>query len=208
MPHASQLTTEIEQIAEAKAALRREALERRAALAEVERAALAETAADHAMQWLGAVAGETVSLFVPIGHEIPTGPLARRLREAGAILALPVVVAPHLPLVFRRWDPGSVLEPSAGPGRFSIPAPAEGAPEVEPDILVVPLAAFDRHGNRLGYGGGFYDRTLARLRRVKRIEAIGYAFAIQRLDDLPAAAHDERLDAVITDTGVILTNEE
>ncbi|WP_343210915.1 5-formyltetrahydrofolate cyclo-ligase [Ancylobacter lacus] len=195
-------------IAATKTRLRREALARRAALTPAEREAGAEAAAEHAAEWLGTVAGETVALFVPIGHEIPTGPLVRRLRAAGARLALPVVVGPAAPLVFRRWDAAVPLEPSPGPGRFAIPAPPAGMAEVDPDIVVVPLAAFDTRGNRLGYGGGFYDRTLARLRRVKRVEALGFAFAVQRLDELPAGAHDERLDAIATDAGVILPTEE
>ncbi len=74
---------------------------------------------------------------------------------------------------------------------------------IEPDVLVVPLAAFDASGHRLGYGAGFYDRTLAELRQRRRIEALGYAFAIQQLPALPAEPHDERLDAIATDAGLI-----
>jgi 5-formyltetrahydrofolate cyclo-ligase len=186
-----------------KAALRSTALARRAGLDQASRLQLAEAAAEHAMDWLGEVAGEAVSLFIPIGSEIPTAPLARRLRAAGARLALPVVRAPNQPLLFREWRDGVALTPSPGPGKTGIPAPPESAEVIEPDVLVVPLAAFDASGHRLGYGAGFYDRTLAELRQRRRIEALGYAFAIQQLPALPAEPHDERLDAIATDAGLI-----
>jgi len=191
-----------------KADLRAQALARRNALAPEARAAAAESAADHAMAWLGEVKGEVVSVFAPIGSEIATAPLVRRLREGGADIALPVVLAPGKPLIFRLWEPGVELEPSRGPGRFAIPAPPESAPAVTPDVLVVPLAGFDARGHRLGYGAGFYDRTLALLRRVKRIEAVGYAFAVQELPAVPDEPHDERLDAIATDGGIIRPAEE
>lgn len=191
-----------------KANLRTVALARRAALEPAARAAAAEAAAAHAMEWLGAVRGEVVSVFASIGGEIDTGPLVRRLREAGACIALPIVLEIGKPLLFRLWEPGVALVPSAGPGRMAIPAPPEDAPAVSPDVLVVPLAGFDARGNRLGYGAGFYDRTLSLLRHAKRVEALGYAFAVQELPGVPAEAHDERLDAIATDAGVVRPAEE
>lgn len=191
-----------------KASLRTVALARRAALEPAARAAAAEAAATHAMQWLGAVQGEVVSVFASIGGEIDTDPLVRRLREAGACIALPIVLEIGKPLLFRLWEAGVELVPSAGPGRMAIPAPPEGAPAVSPDVLVVPLAGFDARGNRLGYGAGFYDRTLSLLRHAKRVEALGYAFAVQELPAVPAEAHDERLDAIATDAGVVRPAEE
>ncbi|GLK70485.1 5-formyltetrahydrofolate cyclo-ligase [Ancylobacter dichloromethanicus] len=191
-----------------KASLRSIALARRAALDAPARAAAAERAAIHALQWLGAVRGEVVSVFAPIGGEIATDPLVERLRAAGAGVALPIVLQAGKPLLFRLWEPGEELTASAGPGRFSIPAPPETAPAVSPDVLVVPLAAFDARGNRLGYGAGFYDRTLALLRRAKRIEALGYAFAVQQLAAVPAEPHDERLDAIATDAGIVCPAED
>jgi len=191
-----------------KASLRVIALTRRAALDAAARERAAEAAALHALDWLGEVRGEIVSVFTPIGHEISTEPLVRRLRDAGAEIALPVVVEPGKPLIFRLWEPGTELVPSAGPGRFTIPAPPETAPAVAPDVLVVPLAGFDSSGNRLGYGAGFYDRTLSLLRGVKRIEAIGYAFAVQELPAVPAEPHDERLDAIATDAGIVRPVED
>ncbi|QIB33386.1 5-formyltetrahydrofolate cyclo-ligase [Ancylobacter pratisalsi] len=191
-----------------KASLRAAALARRAALDPSSRAAAAEAAAAHALEWLGDVAGEVVSVFAPIGTEISTDPLVRGLRAAGAIIALPVVIAKDKPLVFRLWEEGTELVPSDGPGFIVIPAPPADAPMVEPDVLVVPLAGFDARGHRLGYGAGFYDRTLARLRRAKRIEAIGYAFSVQQLPAVPAESHDERLDAIATDAGIICPAED
>lgn len=186
-----------------KASLRSTALARRAELDRPTRLRFAEAAAEHAMGWLGDVKGEVVSLFIPIGSEISTAPLADRLRAAGARLALPVVRAAGRPLLFREWQDGVTLASSPGPGKTGIPAPPESAPEIEPDVLVVPLAAFDASGHRLGYGAGFYDRTLAELRGRRRIEALGYAFAVQQLPALPAEPHDERLDAIATDAGII-----
>lgn len=191
-----------------KASLRAVALARRAALDPAARAEAAEAAAANAMQWLGEVSGEVVSVFSPIGGEIATDPLVRRLREAGACVCLPIVLETGKPLLFRLWEPGEELTPSAGPGRFSIPAPPESAPAVSPDVLVVPLAGFDARGNRLGYGAGFYDRTLCLLRRAKRIEALGYAFAVQQLAAVPAEPHDERLDAIATDAGIVRPAED
>ncbi|WP_371347584.1 5-formyltetrahydrofolate cyclo-ligase [Ancylobacter sp. IITR112] len=191
-----------------KASLRTVALARRAALEPSVRAEAAEAAAAHAMDWLGEVSGEVVSVFAPIGGEIDTAALVRRLRAAGAQVALPIVREIGKPLLFRLWEPGVALTPSAGPGRISIPAPPEEAPAVSPDVLVVPLAGFDARGNRLGYGAGFYDRTLSLLRRAKRIEALGYAFAVQELPAVPAEAHDERLDAIATDEGVVRPAED
>lgn len=189
-----------------KAALRASALARRAGLAPAERLDLAEAAAGHAMAWLGQEVGnlatEVVSLFIPIGTEIPTMPLARRLRAAGARLALPVVQAPHRPLLFREWREDVALAPTPGPGKAGIPAPPADAAELDPDVLVVPLAAFDAGGHRLGYGAGFYDRTLAELRSRRRVKALGFAFAVQQVPALPAEPHDERLDAIATDAGI------
>ncbi|TSJ60449.1 5-formyltetrahydrofolate cyclo-ligase [Starkeya sp. 3C] len=191
-----------------KASLRSEALARRAALHPDAREAAAEAAAANALAWLGDVRGEVVSVFTPIGTEIGTGPLIRRLREGGAAVALPVVVENGKPLIFRQWEAGVELVASKGPGRIVIPAPPETAPAVVPDVLVVPLAAFDARGNRLGYGAGFYDRTLALLRGAKRIEAVGYAFAVQELAAVPAEPHDERLDAIATDAGIVRPAED
>lgn len=201
MPQTSERASE-------KASLRSVALARRATLDAAARGHAAEAAALHALKWLGEVGGEVVSVFAPIGSEISTTPLVRLLRAAGAQVALPVIVDTGKPLIFRLWEQGEELVPSAGPGSLRIPAPPESAPAVVPDVLVVPLAAFDARGNRLGYGAGFYDRTLSLLRGAKRVEAIGYAFAVQELPAVPTDPHDERLDAIATDAGIVRPVEE
>ena len=113
-------------------------------------------------------------------------------------VCLPVVMAPATPLVFRRFD--GRLEP----GGFGTSHPPADAPELCPEVLIVPLAGFDRAGNRLGYGGGFYDRTLERLRRDGTAIAIGLAYAVQEIRAIPAEPTDQVLDLIVTDRGVIL----
>ncbi|MEZ0214063.1 MAG: 5-formyltetrahydrofolate cyclo-ligase [Xanthobacteraceae bacterium] len=186
-----------------KAALRAQALARRAGLDAAVRRAAAEAAALHAAAFLAPANGRIVALFAPIGAEIDTAPLAALLRAAGATLALPVVVDMDGPLIFRLWRADEALVPSLGPGRRAIPAPPPGAPQVRPERVVVPLAAFDSHGQRIGYGRGHYDRTLAQLRRLGPVPALGYAFAVQQVAHVPAEPHDEPLDAIATDAGLL-----
>lgn len=139
----------------------------------------------------------TVSGFKPFADEIDVLPLMARLAGEGWRTALPVVAGRNKPLVFRAWAPG---EPTVA-GIWSIPVPPDSAPEVRPDVLLVPMLAFDRSGFRLGYGGGFYDRTLAALRAVKPIVAVGVAFAGQEMAEVPREAHDEPLDWILTEHG-------
>jgi 5-formyltetrahydrofolate cyclo-ligase len=136
-----------------------------------------------------------VSGFIPYKSEITTIPLMNRLRRQGWQTALPVVIAPEQPLVFRAWTPGDQLVP----GVWDIPIPAESAPEVLPDVLLVPMLAFDRRGYRLGYGGGFYDRTLEKLRALKPVVAIGVAYHAQMVDEVPTGPYDAPLDHVMTE---------
>jgi 5-formyltetrahydrofolate cyclo-ligase len=136
-----------------------------------------------------------VSGFIPYKSEISTIPLMNRLRREGWQTALPVVIAPEQPLAFRAWTPGGTLVP----GVWDIPIPPESAPEVLPDVLLVPMLAFDRKGYRLGYGGGFYDRTLEKLRALKQVVAIGVAYHVQMVDEVPAGRHDAPLDFVMTE---------
>ena len=106
-----------------------------------------------------------------------------------------MVIAKNTPLVFRQWAPGDALVL----GRWNIKVPPEEAPEVLPDVLLVPLLAFDRRGFRLGYGGGFYDRTLEKLRTLKKVTAIGIAYAGQEVDAVPYEEFDQRLDWIMTE---------
>ena len=181
-----------------KAGLRREALARRDALPAELRQAAAETIASRAFP-LEIRPGAAVSGFSPIGSEINPLPLMRRLAERGALLALPVVGGRGRPLAFRTWIFGEPL----GRGVWGIREPRPDAPEVDPDILLVPLAAFDRAGHRIGYGAGYYDLTLAGLRARKPVVAVGLAYAAQEIPTVPATARDARLDLVLTEREVI-----
>ncbi|MBI2235834.1 MAG: 5-formyltetrahydrofolate cyclo-ligase [Magnetospirillum sp.] len=146
-------------------------------------------------------AGAAVAGYWPMGDEIDPRPLLLALAAAGRRLALPVVAAPGQPLEFRAWSWGDDLEP----GRFGTTHPLAHAAAVEPDLLLVPLLAFDRQGGRLGYGGGFYDRTLDMLRRKRHVSAIGIAFAAQEVAAIPHDGRDQRLDGVATEIGLLET---
>ena len=141
-----------------------------------------------------------VSAFFPYKSEIDTLPLLGRLAGEGWTTCLPIVIAKGEPLEFRRWLPG---EPTVR-GVWDIPRPPDTSPLVEPDVLLVPLMAFDRKGFRLGYGGGFYDRTLALLRNKKPIVAIGVAYAAQEVDRVPHDDHDQRMDYIMTEKEVFV----
>lgn len=144
-------------------------------------------------------ATQRIAVFWSIGDEIDSAPLIAGLAEAGHACCLPVVVGKGMALRFRPYAPGDQLEA----GAFGVPAPLATQAYVEPDVLVVPLAAFDRVGGRIGYGGGLYDRTLAQLRAQRVMRAFGYAFSVQEVAHIPLQPHDERLDAIITERGVI-----
>lgn len=144
--------------------------------------------------------GAVIALFSAIRDEIDPAGLAPLLRARGVVVALPVVMGPGRPLLFRRWAADDRLVPH---GAYAIPTPAADVPEVVPDQMLVPLAAFDRRGFRIGYGAGFYDRTLAGLRRHKRVQAFGYAFSCQEVPEVPAETHDVPVDLVITERDVI-----
>jgi 5-formyltetrahydrofolate cyclo-ligase len=181
-----------------KASLRRDALARREALPAAERQAAGLAVAERGLPMAVAL-GTVVSGFSPMKGEISPLPLMRRLADAGAGLALPVVAGRRQPLTMRVWSFGAPLIS----GVWGIHEPPADAPEVFPDIIIVPLLAFDRRGHRLGYGGGYYDRTIARLRAMKPITAIGLAFAAQQIDEVPATPRDERLDLVLTESGTL-----
>lgn len=185
----------------AKAALRREALTARAALNESYRAAAAQRLSTTNVTGLALSESHTVAGYWPIRDELDCRPLLERLRAAGHRIALPVVMGRGEPLQFRLWIEGAALMPAG----FGTMAPAEGAPPCVPDLVLLPLCGFDDRGTRLGYGGGYYDRTLAALPRPVR--RVGLAFAAQELDTIPRDRHDIPLDAVITEDGVRIFNE-
>jgi len=141
--------------------------------------------------------GAVVSAFVAIGEEADPAPLIELLRGKGHPLALPRVVRKGEKLAFHLYEPGAKLIP----GVFGLSQPGKDWPEAVPDVLIVPLLAFDARGMRLGYGGGFYDRTLTDLRASRNVLAVGFAFAGQEVADVPHRDGDEPLDWVVTETG-------
>jgi 5-formyltetrahydrofolate cyclo-ligase len=180
-----------------KAELRTAALAERDALSGEQRAAAAQALAERGLPF-EITAGSIVSGYSPIRSEIDPVPLMRALATQGARLALPAVMARGKSLAFRAWSPNDRL--MLGPLGILEPSPA--AAELIPDIMLVPLAAFDRLGHRIGYGAGHYDYTLAHLRKVKAIAAIGLAFAAQEIEAVPALSHDVALDYVLTETQI------
>ncbi len=157
--------------------------------------------ADHGLEFLGAVSPAIVSGFYPYKSEIDLLALLGRLSSEGWTSCLPIVLGAGQPLVFRAWVPGEPTEP----GAWDIPIPGAAAQPVEPDVMLVPLLAFDRLGYRLGYGGGFYDRTIAALGAAKPLVTIGVAFAAQEVEKVVRGEHDQPLDWVLTEQGPIKT---
>jgi 5-formyltetrahydrofolate cyclo-ligase len=181
-----------------KAEMRRGALARRDALPADTRVAAAQAVASRPFP-VAVAPGTIISGFSPMRSEINPWPLLRRLAERAARLALPVVIGRGHALAFRDWAFGEPL----GSGVWGIREPLPASPEVEPDIVIVPLAAFDRTGQRIGYGAGYYDLTLAKLRAAKTIVAVGLAFAAQEVPAVPFTPRDEPLDLVLTEDEVI-----
>lgn len=186
-------------LVEEKRDLRRRQQEVRAEAARAAGPSAAGALAANVLSLAGGLAPGIVSAYLPMAEEMDPLPALAKLGERGWTFCLPVVVAKATPLAFRAWAPGDPLED----GVFGTRHPAAGAAEVSPDLLLVPLLAFDRAGYRLGWGGGFYDRTLAGLRARGTATAIGVAFAAQEVDVVPRADYDARLDAVATEAGVI-----
>ena len=141
-------------------------------------------------------AGASVSGYWPIKSELDIRPSLLHLAEDGHPIGLPVITAKGAPLLFRRWQPGDQLT-EAGFGTLE---PAQSQPTVIPRVLLVPLLSFDRAGYRLGYGGGFYDRTISLLRAQQRTLAVGVAFSAQEVPQVPRDRFDQRLDWVITES--------
>jgi 5-formyltetrahydrofolate cyclo-ligase len=179
-----------------KAELRARALAAREAISETKRNKAAQTLAKRGLPFQIAP-GTVVSGYSPIRNEIDPVPLMEKLAAQGARLALPTVTARGKSLIFRAWSPGDRLTL----GMLGIPEPSPAAAEVVPDIMLVPLAAFDRIGHRIGYGAGHYDHTFANLRKTKAVIGIGLAFAAQEIEAIPALPHDVRLDFVLTESG-------
>lgn len=178
--------------AAAKADMRRAARRVRSAAAAANPTA-ASSLAGIAFEGLNAAPGTVVAGYCPIGSEIDPMPLLELLARSNA-RALPCLEEGRA-LTFRLWSPDMVLTP----GRYGIPSPPLDSPSVLPDIVLVPLLAFDRRGHRLGYGGGHYDATLAALRAHRRVDAVGLAYEAQEIDRVPDDGWDQVLDAVATE---------
>ena len=151
-------------------------------------------AAEILADYLAAQAGAVLSGYMPMRSEMD--PLPAMAAHRG-VVGVPVIPGPAMALRFREWSPGCALVA----GDFGALIPAEGA-WVEPAVLIVPMLAFDARGYRLGYGGGFYDRTLELLRAKRPTLAVGFAYAAQEVDEVPIDAFDQQLDAVVTEEGV------
>ena len=184
-------------LGQGKSVLRQAALEARGKA----HRALGTTAAaaflDHFLADIQPAPTAIVAGYFPIRSEADVVPLLDKLSQLGHTCALPRVLGAENPLTFHQWEPGS---PTAS-GPFGTRVPLSDTPEVVPDIVLVPLLAFDLVGTRLGYGGGFYDRTLSRLRKDGACLAVGIAFSAQERDLLPRDPYDEALDWVVTEVG-------
>ena len=185
-----------ETIEKAKAALRTTAHANRAALSAEERADAARQVTHHFFQSFALGPTDVVAAYWRIRDELDCQPILIGLMDSNQTVVLPVVLGPDQPLDLRVWEQGASLY-EAG---FGTLAPSELAPRREPDVVLMPLLGFDKHGTRLGYGGGYYDRTLAAMQKTPRL--IGLAFAAQELESIPREAHDVPLDAVITEAGI------
>jgi 5-formyltetrahydrofolate cyclo-ligase len=170
-------------------------------------AAIAALAADRFLAAIPVEVGQVVAGYWPMDDELDPRPLLTQLQSKGALIALPAVQPGSRLLQFRLCDDLAALPPV---GAYGIPAPSPTATALVPDILLVPLVGFDTAGYRLGMGGGYYDATLQGLRAPsgksgagKKILAVGYAFAVQQVAELPHAAHDERLDWAVTERGAV-----
>ena len=182
-----------------KRALRKQAIADRAALiARIDPQAAALAVSDRFLDTFAPAAGTVVSAFWPVGEEFDIKPLIEALHARGCVCVLPVVTVKHMPLTFRVWTPGMPFIVSS----FGIPEPGPDCPPATPDISIVPLLAFDDEGFRLGYGGGYYDRTIEQLRLLQRdppYVTVGVGFEGQRAESLPHERFDQPLDWILTE---------
>ncbi len=187
-----------EELARQKAALRARMRATRHDLAS-QTVDAANRLAIHVSTALAPAAGSTVSGYVAMRDEIDPRPCLAALAARGCRIALPTVPDDGQGLIFRAWEPGEDLVP----GPFGTSEPSLDAEVVYPDLLLIPLLAFDRTGGRLGYGGGFYDRTLAAMRGWSTFRAVGLAYAGQQVDAVPTGPDDVPLDGIVTETGFL-----
>jgi 5-formyltetrahydrofolate cyclo-ligase len=186
-------------ISKRKAELRRSAASVRLAAHTSGGADAAAALARHGMEVLAERRFTSVAGYWPIRSEIDVRPLMAALAESGRDVLLPVVVQVGHKLVFRRWHPGMELEP----GPFGTVHPSAACPTIDPDVVLVPMLAFDGQHRRLGYGAGHFDVTLGGLRARKHLLAIGVGYAAQRVDEVPTDGGDEPVDLVLTEHGIV-----
>lgn len=179
-----------------RAALRRERLAARLAIEPAALAAASASIEGHLAALLGPLPRGVLGFCAPVRNEFDARPLAGRLLDAGWTAAMPVVVAEASPMRFRTWTPSTAM----GADRYGMPIPLDTGDAV-PTVILLPLVGFDAQGFRLGYGGGYFDRTLASLS--PRPLAVGVGFEVARCDDVRPQDHDVRLDATVTEAGVV-----
>lgn len=187
------------ELRDAKKAFRAAARERRTAYHAENGIGAGERLRDLVLQAIPLPPGGVVSGYLPIDDELDPLPLLRAAIDRGHAACVPVVQGRGQSLLFRDWTPEAPLVE----GVFGVSVPAASAPERVPDVLFVPLLGFDRKGYRMGYGAGFYDRTLAGLRAQKPVVAIGIGYAGQEVTAVPVGLHDEALDWIVTDREAI-----
>ena len=182
-----------------KSVLRHDALRRRGAVEPAVRESFSARLAEQGVAFARRVGAGVVAAFLPIRDEPDTLPLLAALSAHGFRTALPVAAARGAPLVFRRWRAGDPTRT----GPMGLREPLADAEILAPDLLFVPLACFDRRGHRIGFGAGFYDRSLAALRAAGRTTAVGVAFSASQVAEIPDEPHDERLDFVLTERELV-----
>ncbi|WP_158818991.1 5-formyltetrahydrofolate cyclo-ligase [Methylocapsa sp. S129] len=182
-----------------KDSLRQQALQRRRALDSKVRESFSARLAEEGLAIARRIGARAVSAFFPIRGEPDTLPLLAALAAHGFCTGLPTTVSRAAPLVFRQWRPGDLTIP----GAMKVPEPLASAKALDPDLLFVPLACFDRRGHRIGYGAGHYDRTLAALRAAGPVTAVGVAYDAAQAPAIPDEPHDQRLDFILTERELI-----
>ncbi|MTI44974.1 5-formyltetrahydrofolate cyclo-ligase [Roseibium hamelinense] len=195
------MTSNSSSLAVAKQFLRKQALERRSALTDAFRIEASLKLAEF-VETLDLAPDAVVAGFWPIQSEIDPRPLLDELRKRGHKLCLPVVAEPHL--IFRVFHRDSSFVPAG----FGTLAPGPEAEEVRPDVLLMPLAAFDRSGNRIGYGKGHYDTAIAALEKSGPLTCIGLAFAAQEVECVPAEDHDKKLTGILSEQGLLAADQQ
>lgn len=182
--------------AEAKRALRVSAAAKRATAHAGDSSGAAAALRHHFIAEVPVPAKAVIGGYWPTGTEIDIRPLLKALHERGHVIGLPRAQRGQA-LVYHRWSPDDAL----ALGKFGIMMPSHDRPVVTPDVLILPMLAFDARGMRIGYGGGYSDRTMAELRRRGPLLCVGVAYAAQEVEGVPADSFDQRLDWIVTETG-------